>query len=487
MAHRTDRIERRGSRVRGRVLLACFGWAMMVPSWMVAGEAAVGRVADRAELEKPLAVTAFIDVNVIPMDRERVLCGQTVLVRGATILAVGPSDEVEVPRHAVQIDGSGRYLLPGLAEMHAHVPPREIPWEEFEEVLFLYLANGITTARGMLGHPLHLELRRRLAAGEMLGPRLFTSGPSLNGQSAPDPQTAREMVRAQREAGYDFLKLHPGLGRETFDALVETAREVGIPFAGHVSADVGLPRTLEVSQASVDHLDGYLETLVADGSDVEGLQPSFFGFHLVSHLDPAKIPGIAAATREAGVWNVPTQSLIEHVLSPDLSVEELAARPEMRYVAPETVEQWSRVKSNFLANPGYDPERARRFIEVRRSLIGALQEAGAGLLLGSDAPQIFNVPGFAIHHEMRMMQASGLTPYEVLLSGTRNVALFFGEEDRMGTVEVGKSADLLLVEGNPLEDLGHLRSPAGVMARGFWLSGDDIRTGLEEIADRHAR
>jgi imidazolonepropionase-like amidohydrolase len=413
------------------------------------------------------------------MDSERILENRTVLVDGERIVRIGPADEVEVRTGATVIEGRGGYLLPGLGEMHAHVPPGG---DDAEEVLFLYLSQGITTARGMLGQPGHLDLRNRLARGEVLGPRLYTSGPSINGNSIPSPDSARRAVRHQKEAGYDFLKIHPGLTREAYDALVETAREVGISWAGHVPADVGLDRALEARQASVDHLDQYTEAIVAEGTDVT--TSFFFGANLAGYVEDPKIGEVAERTAEAGVWNVPTQSLIENVLLPD-DPDEMAARPEMRYMSPETVATWVERKRATLENELYSAELARRFVEVRRQLIKALSDAGAPLLLGSDAPQIFQVPGFSILHELRLMVASGLTPYEALRAGTYNVALYFGALDEFGTVEEGKVADLVLVEANPFDDVANVARQAGVMVRGRWVPAGEIARRLEAIAASH--
>jgi imidazolonepropionase-like amidohydrolase len=147
--------------------------------------------------------------------------------------------------------------------------------------------------------------------------------------------------------------------------------------------------------------------------------------------------------------------------------------------------QWVERKEGMLADPAYKPELARQFIEVRGKLIKTLHEEGAGLLLGSDAPQIFNVPGFSIHHELRMLVEAGLTPYQALATGNVNVAKFLGEEDEFGTVAVGQRADLVLLEANPLEDIRNFSQRAGVMLGGRWLPAAVLRAGLEEIAQRH--
>lgn len=152
----------------------------------------------------------FRAVNVIPMDKEQVLKNQDVVIRDGKITALGSSGKVKHGKGALVIDGSGKYLMPGLAEMHAHVPPVN-EFEPMEEVLRLFALNGITTIRGMLGHSRHLELRDRIQSGELISPRFYTSGPSFNGNSVKTPAQGAEMVREQKQAGYDFLKLHPGL------------------------------------------------------------------------------------------------------------------------------------------------------------------------------------------------------------------------------------------------------------------------------------
>src|SRR5688500_5287647 len=204
------------------------------------------------------SVTAFVGVTVIPMDRERVLTEQTVVVRNGRIASVGPAARSNVPAGAVRIDGRGKFLMPGLAEMHAHVQgPQAVNSEELNrDIMFLYIANGITSIRAMLGAPNQLVLREQLNKGEILGPTMYVAAPSLNGQSAPDAATAERLVRAHKQAGYDLLKIHPGLNRAAYDAIVRTSREVGITWAGHVSAQIAVGHILDTKQSTLDHLDG---------------------------------------------------------------------------------------------------------------------------------------------------------------------------------------------------------------------------------------
>jgi imidazolonepropionase-like amidohydrolase len=378
------------------------------------------------------------------------------------------------------IDGSGLFLVPGLAEMHAHVPPFDDA-QQVDDVLRLFLAHGVTTIRGMLGEPGHLILRRQLGSGERIGPRLITSGPSLNGSTVPSPGAARRAVLAQAEAGYDFLKLHPGLMPGNFAAIDRAADALGIGYGGHVSIGVGLDRALAAGQATIDHLDGYAEALVPADHPARLREPGLFGFKLGDALDPAGIDALAARTATAGVWNVPTQSLLENLAMSDL--ERLGSDPAMRYVAPATRAAW--IERIGAMHADTDPESLARYIDTRRQLIVALHRAGAGLLAGADAPQIFNVPGDSLHRELALYVAAGLTPGEALASATTEVARFLGQAGR-GCIAPGCVADLVLLEADPRLDIAHLRRIRGVIRAGRWFDRDELDRMLDEIASRVA-
>lgn len=436
--------------------------------------------------EYPDTEIAFTNVNVITMENENVLQNQTVLVGKGRILAIADANKLTPPAGAQVIDGQGKFLMPGLAEMHAHIPvPRDsTDTSNVEETLFLYLSNGITTIRGMLGNPYHLKLREQVKNGEVPGPRIYTSGPSLNGNSVQSDSAARAMVRAQKQAGYDFLKLHPGLSLANFNAIAETANEVGITFAGHVSTAVGVRRAIEAKYASIDHLDGYVEALVPEDAGVDPSEGGFFGYNFTGLADASKIPELVQATKDAGVWIVPTESLMERIGLPD-DPEEMAREPEMQYILPRVRQAWIARKKQFIEANNYDANIAKRFIELRRQIIKAMYGADVSLLLGSDAPQIFNVPGFSIQHELRMLVAAGLTPYQALHTGTVNPARFFKHENEYGTVTAGKSADLILLNANPLTDISNMANRAGVMVRGKWLPETEIQARLAEIAEKY--
>ena len=441
-------------------------------------------------------VYAFEGVNVIPMDGEwTVQPDRTVVVRGGVIEAVGPTGEVEVPAAATRIDARGRWLLPGLAEMHAHVPPVQDAssdqWpdrEALQDILFLYVANGITTIRGMLGADYQLELERMLDEGAIVGPNLDVGAFSLNQGSAPSPEAAERLVRMHAEKGYDFQKVHPGFSRETWDRAAEIAREVGLPLAGHVPADVGLEHALLTGIASVDHMDGYVEAVASD--DVRrrlaaGEQVPLG--EVVASATEERIREVARWTRDARAAVVPTAFLWENLYG-DSDVEEMLSLPEMRYVSAQQRQGW---RNQARGRPSLPADVIEAHNDLRRRILRILEEEGVTILMGTDSPQLFNVPGFALHRELDVMRRSGLSNWEILETGTANVGAWIRqhldeEASNVGTVAPGQRADLVLLSESPLVDLEHLTGREGVMVNGRWYPRAVLDAGLERIAAKHA-
>jgi imidazolonepropionase-like amidohydrolase len=414
--------------------------------------------------------TAFVGVTVLPMDKDGVLTNQTVVVADGKIASVAPAAKAQVPAGAVTIDGKGKYLMPGLGELHAHIPGGKAADADVERTLFLYVANGVTTIRGMLGDPRHLVYRERVAKGDVVGPRIYSSGPSFNGNSAKTPDIATAMVVEQHKAGYDLLKIHPGVPRDAFDAMAAKATELKIPFAGHVPEAVGLMRALEARYRSIDHLDGYVEALVPNAVDSQT-----FGVNLVARADESRLPALVKATRAAGTWQVPTEILLVNWLN-DEDPQAMAKWPEMQYVDPGVLSKWIAQKQAFATK--YPQADRQKLLALRRKIIKALHDGGVPFALGSDAPQTWNVPGFSVHRELDAMVAAGLTPYDALKSGTANVGLYFGTQSTVGTVAAGKRADLILLDANPLTSIANSTRIAGVMVNGKWLSKADIDARL---------
>jgi imidazolonepropionase-like amidohydrolase len=415
----------------------------------------------------PVAASyAITNVAIIPMDgSDRVLGDHTVLIDGDRIIAVGY--RIDVPAGATTIDGRGRYLIPGLAEMHGHIPPPSASRQQIEDTLFLYLAGGITTVRGMLGAPGQLELREEARSGELLSPTLYLAGPSFNGQSVSSPEQARQMVRDQVREGWDLLKVHPGLTLEEYDAMAETADELGIRFGGHVPQAVPLSHALEMNQETFDHIDGYVEALDA---------------HL-GPINPARLEEAVRRTLEADAWIVPTMALWE-TLYGTIDLETLLSYDELRYVPRSQLEAWSNAYRSRITSPQYDGVVARRLIESRTPILRALHRGGVPILMGTDAPQQFSVPGFSLRHELGRMSAAGMTPYEILESGTTNVGRYFSNADTFGSIAPGHRADLLLLSKDPLEDVSNIDSIEGVMVRGRWIPRTELDARLQEIENR---
>jgi imidazolonepropionase-like amidohydrolase len=407
----------------------------------------------------------FRNVNVVSMTSPKVLEKQNVIVRDGKIESVS-TKLAKMPAGTKVVDGTGKYLMPGLSEMHGHVPPAQAPNGATEDTLFLYVANGITTVRGMLGHEGQLTLREKSKRGEIVAPNLYLAGPSFNGQSVNSPEEAVAKVRAQKKEGWDLLKVHPGLTLAEYDAMARTAAEEKIRFGGHVPQEVGLEHAIEMGQETFDHIDGYGELLEADKGPV----------------DAKKLAAIVKKSKEAGVWIVPTSALWE-VLFNTIPLPTLQAYPELKYVSANAVNQWSSAYNNRLNQMPRDA--AKNIIDNRVRILRALHEGGVRILMGTDAPQQFSVPGFSLHRELLRMREAGMSNYEILKSGTVNVGAYFKEP--FGTVAAGQRADLVLLDANPLADLDNVSKIRGVMVRGRWLDRATLDTGLGAIEKKHAR
>ena len=426
------------------------------------------------------APVVFTNVSVIPMDRETVVPNQTVIVENGRITYVG--GQRSAPAGATSVDGRGKFLIPGLAEFHAHVPSGGQAVHA-HRTLSLYVLAGVTTARGMLGAPMHLALRDSIAAGRLLGPRLLTSGPSFNNNTATSPAATAAMVREQKAAGYDLLKIHPGVPRAAFDSLAAVANAVRIPFAGHVPLEIGLDAALTSRYSTIDHLDGIVEAMYAGPQPLTPQLNGFFGLGIVPQLDRSRFNTVVDRVKASGVAMVPTQILLDNYAN-DATGDELTALPEFRYWVPQQVAAWRTNKNNLLAQPPASREQRQEFIALRRRLIKALYDGGVPFLLGSDAPQLWNVPGFSTHRELGALVAAGLTPYQALRTGTVDVAKFMGEEGRSGVIRTGARADLLLLDANPLESIANSLRINGVVVNGRWIGPAERERMLEALASR---
>ncbi|NVJ96862.1 MAG: amidohydrolase family protein [Alphaproteobacteria bacterium] len=402
-------------------------------------------------------------VTIISMDGNKVHEDATLAIEGDRIVYVGPADKAPQLHgtHSI-IDGTGKFLLPGLVEMHGHLPAAGWDKDRTEETLFLYLAGGVTTVRGMLGDPVQFDLREKITSGDIAGPTLYLAAPSLNGRSVSSVDEAIAKTKQYAAEGWDLQKLHGGLAPEEYEAIATTAKALNYPFGGHVSADVGVEASLDAGQISIDHLDGFLTWLGGDKHE----------------LTDAELQKAVDSTKASNTWVVPTQALMNMFLSGgDLGA--LLARPENRYVSKETVAAWQeRVEDiNKDANP--------LLAQNRQRLIKALVDGGAKVAMGSDAPQVFSVPGFSIWREIETLKDAGLTNNQILALGTSAAGLYFADKDRFGAIKVGARADMILLNADPRENIMNITKQAGVMTGGRWYSRQMIDKRLEDISKRH--
>jgi hypothetical protein len=424
------------------------------------------------------APVVFTGVSVIPMDRETVVPNQTVIVENGRITYVG--GQRAAPAGATSVDARGKFLMPGIAEFHAHVPSGQQAVHA-HRTLSLYVLAGVTTARGMLGAPMHLALRDSIAAGQLLGPRLLTSGPSFNNNTATSPTVAATMVRDQKAAGYDLLKIHPGVPKAAFDSLAAVANALRIPFAGHVPLEIGLDVALTSKYSTIDHLDGMVEAMYTGPQPLAPQVNGFFGLGIMRQIDQSRFGAIVNRVKASGVAMVPTQILMDNYAN-DATGEELTSLPEFKYWVPQQVTAWRTNKNNLLSQAAVPREQRQEFIALRRRLIKALYDGGVPFLLGSDAPQLWNVPGFSSHRELGALVAAGLTPYQALRTGTVDVAKFMGEEGKSGVVRVGARADLLLLDANPLTSVANSLRINGVVVNGRWIGPAEREKMLGALA-----
>ena len=423
------------------------------------------------------------------MTRDTALARHTVLVRDGRIVAVGPVARVAVPRGARRIDGRGRWLVPGFADMHVHLhADDEIPDSVAPRELGVMLANGVTVARLMIGTPEHLALARDIRAGRALGPQLWIASPQLTGRPEKNarvvttPDEARAAVREVGDAGYDFVKLTTFISRPVYDAIVDEAARRRLRVVGHVDPQVGLARALEAGQ-QVEHLDGYFEAVVADTAHAPSARERrvlsnygvfrLDGWRMLDEMDDAEIARVAGATARAGVWSVPTLAVFNTAFAIGQTEAEARARPDWVLSPPAWRDLYLRANTRYWSDSAKlarTDARRRRYVEVRNGLVKAIADSGGRILAGSDTPEWLLTYGYTLHRELPALVDAGLTPWQALVAATRGPAEFLGAEREWGTIAPGRRADLVLLAGDPRASIGNTSRIAGVSIGGRWLA-----------------
>jgi imidazolonepropionase-like amidohydrolase len=458
---------------------------------------------ERASAARQQSV-AFVNVNVVTMTDDQMSSGQTVVVIAGRITAIGPVASVRVPGGARQIDGTGKFLMPGLTDMHVHLirdagsikesatpaasgTVRRIGavsasldhQSENHALGLLFVTNGVTAVRNMWGDAAVDAFARDIESGRALGPHIYSTGPITDG--FPSGWVGSRVVQTQSEAeaaveqdkrsGYVALKVYNGLSADAYHWLVAAARAHDLPVVGHVPDAVGLRGVIEARQDSIEHLDGFLEALQPDPS--AAYRASWQ--ELLDKADLSKLPALVESIRAAGIWNCPTLVLMQTFPAEARWQEQISSVP------PALLERYRKMIPGWHANA----ELTRRNFLLNIALTRALHQGGARLLLGTDSPKLTVLPGYSLHEELVDLVQAGLTPYEAIRAGTSDAAIFLHREQEFGTLQVGLRADLLLLQANPLADVRNLSRRAGVMIGGRWFSEAALQHKLQNLRDSY--
>jgi imidazolonepropionase-like amidohydrolase len=420
--------------------------------------------------------TAFVHVNVVPMDRERVLRDQTVVVAGGKIVSVGRNGAL--PKDATVIDGHGTaWLSPGLADMHTH--------SESKQDLAVYLAEGVTTVLQMGGARASFVDKTVPAVnrGAIPGPHVYTSflvdgNTDYNGFVVRTPDEARAIVGLAKTNGYDFIKVYVGLAPDVFDALADEGRRQGLPLVGHGVTAVRLARQLDEGQALVAHAEEFFYTFFTPAGVEETDTPPA----------ESRIPEAIALMKRHGATataDLATYAAIAHQIQHPEFVDAILSRPEASLLSPNDRMAWQ--ASGYFAKTA----KLEAKLAFLKKLVKAMADADVELVAGTDAPAVPGMlPGFSLHEDFDALEAAGLTRFQVLASATRAPGAFIARTkggDPFGVVAPGYRADLVLTSGNPLDSLATLRAPLGVMAQGEWRDAAALKDLTDRVRETYRR
>ena len=435
---------------------------------------------------------AFVHVNLIDATGSPVQADMTVVVQGIEILQIGKSKDVAVPKSAKVVEGRGKYLIPGLWDMHAHeIFGAWLPEDE-KVIPLLFVANGVTGVRDMGGdlEPLK-RWRSRIAAGEMIGPRMIIAGPMLDGpvpafpSSAPikDAVDGRNTVDELKKNGADFIKVQSLIPRDGYFAAADEARKIGIVFAGHVPDKVRAVEASNAGQKSVEHLTGVFEGCSSVEDELMSKPRGPGRGRFLATYDPERAKALIALFAKNQTWQVPTlyweqgEWLIEKTNSgPD---------PLAKYAPVVWKDKiWPMFTHDIMQSWSTDPLSDREnFVRAEFKMVGEMNRAGVPILAGTDTAAGVRVyPGFSLHEELALLVRAGLTPMEALQAATRNAGKYLDLGDT-GTVEKGKRADLVLLDANPLEGIANTRKIQAVVLAGRYFSRSDLDALLHQVEE----
>lgn len=438
---------------------------------------------------------AITGVTVVDVVAGRLIPFQTVVIRNQRLAAVGPSRGGRLPRNTRVVDGIGKYLIPGLWDMHVHaLRAGRATW-----MFPLFIAAGVTGIRDT-GSPLDTLLlyRTRVGSREMLGPRIVGTGPLLDGPGGPwstfaipveSPARGRRVVDSLADAGVNFIKVYNGLSRDAFFAIADEARRRGVPIVGHVPGSVGAMEASQAGMKSIEHLTQVPLACVPDSigralgreisehanrpgmtrDSMQALQLELIG-RAAAAFSETLCERTGARFARNGTWQVPTHERLKHWSRAFLGNDTAGRDTLLRYVPRQVRSTWRHYQDSILAL-GPLSDAFPEWYPLASRVIRSLHRGGDGILAGTDTDgndaNIYGVPGIALHRELEaLVRDAGLTPLEALRAATLNPARFLNATDSLGTIEQGKLADLVLLDGNPLDDIRYTQKIRAVVANG---------------------
>jgi imidazolonepropionase-like amidohydrolase len=431
------------------------------------------------------------DVTVVDVESGSLRPGTTVVVEGGRIARIGSAGSITAPRGARVVDGTGRFLIPGLWDMHVHMAFGDWFPGGKEIALPLFLANGVTGVRDMGGELEELlRWRKEIAEGTLAGPRLVVSGPMLDGEkprfpssiAVVTPEDGRRAVREVKRRGADFVKLQSLIPRDAVFAIADEARKLAIPFAGHVPDAVRAAEMSEAGQRSFEHLIGVFEG--SSPREDEFLKGEKTPGRFLASFDPSRAAALTALLAKNRTWQCPT--LVWERGGNLLEERDLVKDPLAKYAPAEWKDgTWKRFTDQIREWNVDDLATRRRFVEKELEVVAAMHRAGVPFLAGTDtAAGVYVFPGFSLHDELQNFVRAGFTPREALQTATLRPAQFLGMDDRGGRVSEGALADLVLLDANPLDDIASTRKIRAVVANGRFFSRADLDAMLCRVERR---
>lgn len=455
----------------------------------------------------PQQELAFTHVTVIDTRGGAPQSDATVVISGNRIVAIGESGKLKIPHVARTVDGTGKFLIPGLWDMHVH-------WYK-QDYLPLFIANGVTGIRVMWGMPLNHQWRKEIAAGQLLGPHMLIASSIVDGPkpfwpgsiAVANTSEGRQAVLESKQGGADFIKVYSLLPRDAYFAIADEAKKQGIPFEGHVPIAVSVEEASNAGQKTVEHLTGVLDACSSHEAEllkasqdtlskiIDGQKPPLASFTgpnyrklqelVLASYSQSKAKALFAELKHNHTWQSPTLTVLRSMGFMDQA--SFTNDPRLKYMPPDVKSSWDPKAGFYQQKTAEDWALSKKIYRKDLEVVGAMQRAGVEILAGTDTLNPYCFPGFSLHDELGLLVQSGLTPMQALQAATLSPARFMGREKDLGTIEPGKLADMVLLDANPLADISNTKRIDAVILGGKVFdrtSLDAMLTKIEALASR---